>query len=690
MVNYPLLYNSENVKVAILDNIIKDSSEIKRVVNGEFSFKFSAFKKELKSEYFEEGGTILTDSQRFDLKYVETEHVDNKVTYNLEYEHVNYRLLDGEDNKYDSYTNTGTPEEILEDILDGTDFSTGDFDFTDEVTLTVNQEITKKMLIKELASMLGGEIEYTNEGFTIGIKATIGQNNNFIVRFGKNLQGITKIIDYRGETKTYYKIALLELKNSEIYKEKDLGDLEVIEEGDTIRIIDEELGIDVENRIISRTYNPIFRKTTTLEIANTIEQITTKVKQIETNMVELNKPYNNVSISGENGFMAIRSDLMARAKYASDNIALQKGDGLGNYTDAVYYDWLEGEYNFIGNINASGIITGADFIGGTINIGDGDFTVNESGQVSCSDISIVGGSGIGNFDDAGKLAEQDSVDLSNPLDVTNVGDVALLDEITETYIANDSISTPKLKANSVTSTEINVTNLSSINNDLGIITDGTMTIGSNNKIKIWESGTTGTIDFLNSSNDMVASLSASGDTCTWYGVDDMTILATERLFIRSTLKPVSIEAPSASAGNISLDANNYVNIDAGINISLDADGDVLLDAGDDIVLNPTSKAYYGSKAVSDDEIATIGDLDDYATESWVQSNHRLDTISEGSGIDITGGSYDKTISVDTTYLDGRYVNAGTGGSKTITKINATGTGLVVWFTDDTNETIYYD
>jgi hypothetical protein len=666
MVNYPLLYNSENVKVAILDNIIKDSSEIKRVVNGEFSFKFSAFKKELKSEYFEEGGTILTDSQRFDLKYVETEHVDNKVTYNLEYEHVNYRLLDGEDNKYDSYTNTGTPEEILEDILDGTDFSTGDFDFTDEVTLTVNQEITKKMLIKELASMLGGEIEYTNEGFTIGIKATIGQNNNFIVRFGKNLQGITKIIDYRGETKTYYKIALLELKNSEIYKEKDLGDLEVIEEGDTIRIIDEELGIDVENRIISRTYNPIFRKTTTLEIANTIEQITTKVKQIETNMVELNKPYNNVSISGENGFMAIRSDLMARAKYASDNIALQKGDGLGNYTDAVYYDWLEGEYNFIGNINASGIITGGDFIGGTINIGDGDFTVNESGQVSCSDISIVGGSGIGNFDDAGKLAEQDSVDLSNPLDVTNVGDVALLDEITETYIANDSISTPKLKANSVTATEIQVLTLSSITANLGKVTSGEALIGTDEKVNIYSDSGAGKIDFLDDSDVVRGHIlyRSAGDEVafeTWSSGHD--------IFVGAALGQVTIAGKSA-----------YFQAHM---------GDMELDCNSDLILDVDGTAYYGSK-VSSNEIATIGDLDDYATESWVQSNHRLDTISEGSGIDITGGSYDKTISVDTTYLDGRYVNAGTGGSKTITKINATGTGLVVWFTDDTNETIYYD
>lgn len=40
--------------------------------------------------------------------------------------------------------------------------------------------------------------------------------------------------------------------------------------------------------------------------------------------------------------------------------------------------------------------------------------------------------------------------------------------------------------------------------------------------------------------------------------------------------------------------------------------------------------------------------------------------------------------------DTRFIQAGTGGTKTIDYINATATGLIVWFTDSTNETILYD
>ena len=53
-------------------------------------------------------------------------------------------------------------------------------------------------------------------------------------------------------------------------------------------------------------YNPIFEVNTKLEIANNIELITTKIKQIETSTVHKNKIYNGVHISAEDGFVAER------------------------------------------------------------------------------------------------------------------------------------------------------------------------------------------------------------------------------------------------------------------------------------------------------------------------------------------------------------------------------------------------
>src|SRR5690606_25117326 len=106
--------------LATLDNIIQDSALIKRVINGEFIFEFEAFEKELKSEYFQEDNIIVIDGQSFDISYIEQQHT-TEVTYKLKCEHVNYRLLDGEQNYYNSYAFVGTPTQILTDILQGTD-----------------------------------------------------------------------------------------------------------------------------------------------------------------------------------------------------------------------------------------------------------------------------------------------------------------------------------------------------------------------------------------------------------------------------------------------------------------------------------------------------------------------------------------------------------------------------------------
>ena len=247
---YPKLYNGSGDLLAILDNIIKDSATIKRVVNGEFTFAFEAYEKELKSEYFDKDNYVIVDSQAFDLSYIEQRHAGD-VMYKIQCEHVIYRLEDGAGNQYETYAYTGTPAAMLGDILGGTDFSVGTMDFTDPITISINAEISKKALITQIANTLGGELEFTDDGFTVNILNTIGQNNGYHVRFGKNLQAVTKIIDNRGELKTYYEVEVLALKNSNTYIDHGLQDLEVVGVGDTIKIIDDVIGLDIENRILS-------------------------------------------------------------------------------------------------------------------------------------------------------------------------------------------------------------------------------------------------------------------------------------------------------------------------------------------------------------------------------------------------------------------------------------------------------
>jgi len=379
---YPELYSRQGIKLAVLNNIIEDTARIKRVVNGEFTFTFEALEAELKSNYLHDTNVVRVEGQTFDLSYLEYRH-NKDVRYQVQCEHVNYRLLDGESNLYETYTNTGTPTIILTDILSGTEFDVGIVEFTEPITISAGSEITKKALIYELAAILGGEIEYTNFGFTINILNTIGQNNGFEVRFGKNLLGITKFIDRRGDNLISYTIDIVELKNTTEYIEKGLQGLEVIGVGDTVRIVDEIIGLDIENRIISIEYNPLKAINTYLEIANTIKDFSDRVKSIKTETVKTDRLYNNVSIGNEYGFRAVRSDDKARIEMnATEGLSVfTRSDVNSEFTKKLSID-------SDGNIVMSGII------------------------------NLISGSNIGDFGDLGPLGELaylDDVDWDNNL-----------------------------------------------------------------------------------------------------------------------------------------------------------------------------------------------------------------------------------------------------------------------------------
>ena len=351
----PRLYNSSGVLVAVLDNIIKTSAKIKRVINGEFTFSYDAHESALKSEYFQPHNYVVIDSQTFDLKYVELLHEDG-LTYTIEAEHALYRLQDGESNELDGYTFLGTPTEILTDLLSGTDFSVGTIAYTEIITLSINETITRKEAITYLANYLGGELDFRDLGFTIDILDTIGLNNGFEARFGRNLVGLTKIINGRDdELDTYYKVDLYSLKNSTGYSADLLGGLELLGVGDTIKIIDDVTGLNVENRILSIQYNPVLEFATRLEIANKIELLTDAITDIETSVVYKDKEYNKVSISNEYGFRSELASKLARTTMGANSISMDKGDGEGNYTPVVYFDINEQTYIFDGLLSATAI-----------------------------------------------------------------------------------------------------------------------------------------------------------------------------------------------------------------------------------------------------------------------------------------------------------------------------------------------
>ncbi len=341
-----LYSKNTNTKLAYLnDIIIEDSIEITRKINGEFTLRFEVLEDNLKCGYFEDENFIAVDNFYFDIVYIEQIHSES-VTYRIECEHVTYRLI--EDEK-EFYTYDGTPAQILSDILTGTGFTVGTVEPSTITTFAVHEETNKLGLLQLLAYHTNSELDF--DGFSVSLKHTLGQNRGFQARFGKNLTGVKKIIDRR-KGLTYYAVDIVELKNHPSYK--DFSELEIVEEGDTIRIIDEVIGLDVANKVIKRTYNPVRQLNTSLEIANTIEIITDSVTKIRRDTVAKNKIYHGIRISPDTGFESIRSDKMARGVFNSDTFALQTGDGTGgNWINKLYFDPVTGKYIFDGMLSAT-------------------------------------------------------------------------------------------------------------------------------------------------------------------------------------------------------------------------------------------------------------------------------------------------------------------------------------------------
>jgi hypothetical protein len=331
---HPQLYTNAGVRIAELNNIIQDSATIKRVINGEFTFAFEAIEQELKSEYFDVDNYLVIENQTFDIKCVEQKH-ETDVVYKIQCEHVNYRLQDGEANSYESFNWVGTPTEILTEILTGTGFSIGTVSFSEEVYLSVNNQTNKKALIYELAKLVEGEVDYTASGFTINLLNTLGQDRGFQARFGRNLQGVTKIIDSRvldadGNIKVSYSVNILLLKNSNEYIAKGLQGLEVLDLGDAVRIIDEVIGLDVTNRVVSIEYNPIYQINVQLEIANKLAIIVDTISRIDTTTIKQGDVYNGVRMGPAEGFVAERSDGKAKTVVnATDGISIYSDVGSG-------------------------------------------------------------------------------------------------------------------------------------------------------------------------------------------------------------------------------------------------------------------------------------------------------------------------------------------------------------------------
>lgn len=340
-----------------------DNDSVDETINGEYKLNFTALiDPDGKSEYLTDGNLAEVEDQLFNIvHHRRTRAVDGSTMVAVECEQVSYDLLLPEFTWADGFVHAGTPLQLLAMALEDTGFTIGSVELSGYISVDLAEEnITTRAILLEIAAQSGGELRF--DRYSISLLARRGAIRPVRFQLGKNLEGIVKDVDVRsGERITAYEIDVLELNSlPEFYG------LEYFELGDTVGIGDPELGIDEQQRIVGYSYSPQRRINSKVTISNAITGIKDAVVGLRKTTIVKDKAYYGNRFGPDIGFESVRYDKLARSVFNADEFRMQKGDGSGSWTDAIFFDPIAGEYEFTGKIIAS------SFEGGTIMIGEGD------------------------------------------------------------------------------------------------------------------------------------------------------------------------------------------------------------------------------------------------------------------------------------------------------------------------------
>lgn len=367
--------------IKILDNNFKRLAILNKAINpnrfeeinGENVLNFEAILDEKVATYLNENSIIELNNDYFDIAYLRKNHnEDGTLTVEVETEHVSYRLNNPEYDK-EWFTEIGTPSYILEKILAGTGFTIKTIEFTTTLTYSAQEKKSRRQLLMEFAHLLGGELVFNK--FEISIVNRRGNVEPQLFTTGKNIKIVSKIynkreIDEEGNPLVAYVCEPILLPNVSLSL------------GDNALLVQKDLGIREDLRVVSYSYNPYDKMEATIELANFISGLEDVIYRIQTTTVAKEKVYNGCRIGPDEGFVAERSDRKAKTVMnATEGISIYSGSGL----ERNFYVDLDGR------IKAKEIdIDGSGTFGGTVKADQIDVTTGKITTAQIEDL-IVGG-----------------------------------------------------------------------------------------------------------------------------------------------------------------------------------------------------------------------------------------------------------------------------------------------------------
>jgi hypothetical protein len=250
---------SENTFIQSVKKVL--SANIRETLEGEFILSFTVMARSalvLKTKQI-----AKVNNQYFEMVQISKSIRGGLPVCSVFCEHVSY-VLNHEMYNISAFDFTGDPTDGLHQLLSGTPFSVGTIDYTTNVSMKINQNVSRRAALMQFIAILGGEIEY--DGYKINIRSHRGSSDSVPVMDSKNVINVAVSHDSR-ENKSSYDISFFKLSNITV--------------GDNVHIVFTPLGIDVKTRIISLEYNPFYRYDIRVEVGNYKPSISDTFYRIE-------------------------------------------------------------------------------------------------------------------------------------------------------------------------------------------------------------------------------------------------------------------------------------------------------------------------------------------------------------------------------------------------------------------------
>lgn len=327
------IYSSGGTLKYTLKSIL--ASRLHQSLNGECTFDFSMPGNRIPN--IEVGDEVRLDNLYFEVVRIGKQTQQGVgVMVSVSCEHISYSLADVEQ---DPVHYSGTPADVLADILSGTGFTAGSVTVTGTWSITINNATSKRDALQQWAAACGAEISYYQK--QINFLTRVGSSSPVTLSDAENVKSLSVTLDSRSDTQTY---AI------------ELSRLQTLSLGDAVTITYTSLNLNTTTRVLSLDYDPFHPFNIGLVTGDYLPNFTDTVSAALEARLKEGQAYFGVTIDKENGMKIARSDGLSEAIFNSDYFTMRaKIDGV--MKDRIYFDPITGDYVFDGRLGADAVFT---------------------------------------------------------------------------------------------------------------------------------------------------------------------------------------------------------------------------------------------------------------------------------------------------------------------------------------------